>query len=174
MARPRKSPYKWDAALSFAGEDRPHAKALAEKLKAQGLSVFYDDDHRSHLWGRNQDIFERIYGPEARYVIALISEHYPKSEWTRFEFDTARREQAKRGTEVLLPVRLDGTRMLGLPDDRIYLSLEHLTIDDIAKDFEKRLKESIDSPPSKPERPTPVGAKPKAALLKSDARLRSG
>jgi hypothetical protein len=56
MVRPSKSPYKWDAALSFAGEDRPHAKALAEKLKAQGFSVFYDDDHRAHLWGRNQDV----------------------------------------------------------------------------------------------------------------------
>ena len=174
MAKPSKSPYKWDAALSFAREDRPHAKALAERLKAQGLSVFYDDDHRAYLWGKNQEVFERIYGPESRYVIALISEHYLNREWTRFEFDTARREQIKRGTEVLLPVRLDGTRMLGLPDDRVYLSLKNLTIDDIATDFEKRLSETIDAPASKPERHAPSSTKQKAALLNGEARLALG
>ncbi len=175
MARPLKSPYKWDAALSFAGEDRPHAKAIAEKLKSQGIRVFFDDDHRSYLWGKSQEVFERIYGPESRYVIALISEHYLRKDWTRFEFDTARREQSKRGTEVLLPVRLDGTRMIGLPDDRVYLSLKDLGIDAIVRDFEKRLKESIDAPANnKPDRQLPSSRKPKAALLNGEARLALG
>ena len=133
---------------------RPSArKVLAEKLKAQGIRVFYDDDHRSYLWGKNQEVFERIYGPESRYVIAFISKHYSRGIGRRFEFDTAKREQRERGTEVLLPVRLDASQDAGLPDDRVYLSLEDLGIDDIAKDFEKRLKESIDAPPNnKPER----------------------
>ena len=171
MARHPKIPYKWDAAISFAGEDRRHAKALADRLRARGLRIFYDDDNRSNLWGRNQEVFERIYGAESRFVIALISKHYLKGDWPRFEFDTARREQRKRGTEVLLPIRLDGTRMLGLPDDRVYLSLKQLGIDEIAKDFEKRLKESIDTPASQPDSPRSTGLKPKVALLNSEARL---
>ena len=40
MSRKSKPQFEFDAALSFAGEDREHAEALAKKLEADGFSVF--------------------------------------------------------------------------------------------------------------------------------------
>jgi hypothetical protein len=60
--------YPYNVALSFAGEDRALAEALAAKLKAAGLGVFYDDYETARLWGK--DLFETlysVYSKEARY-----------------------------------------------------------------------------------------------------------
>ncbi len=45
--------YLYDVALSFAGEDRSYADALAEALRQRGLSVFYDTYEKYTLWGKN-------------------------------------------------------------------------------------------------------------------------
>ena len=34
---------EYDVALSFAGEDRAHAEALASSLRDNGARVFYDE-----------------------------------------------------------------------------------------------------------------------------------
>ena len=44
---------KYDVALSFAGEDRLHAKELARLLKSGGYRVFYDEYEKPHLQGKN-------------------------------------------------------------------------------------------------------------------------
>ena len=43
----------YDVALSFAGEDRIHAVALAEILSRRGVKVFYDKYEKSTLWGKD-------------------------------------------------------------------------------------------------------------------------
>ena len=42
---------KYDIALSFAGEDRAYAEALAEALKEKHLKVFYDKWEKPLLRG---------------------------------------------------------------------------------------------------------------------------
>jgi tetratricopeptide (TPR) repeat protein len=130
--------YKYDAALSFAGEDRTLAAALSRHLKRLGLSVFYDFDHQAELWGKTPEVFAQIYGPQSRYVIPLVSEHYAQKDWTQFEFDSARREQRKRGREFILPVRLDDTQLFGLPDNKIRLDARQQGVAQIAKLFAEK------------------------------------
>jgi len=72
-------------------------------------------------------------------MIPLISAHYTKNDWTRFEFESARREEEQSGREFILPVRIDDSRMLGLLDDRIYLSLTDQSIDEIANAFSEKM-----------------------------------
>lgn len=131
--------YDFHVALSVADEDRPHAEALAQRLKSQGYRVFYDRDHQAQLWGKSQQEFERIYGPRSQYVIPLISAHYTNSDWTIFEFQSARREEKQRGGAFILPVRIDDSRMIGLHDDRTFLSLTDQSIDEIAVVFSEKL-----------------------------------
>jgi hypothetical protein len=50
MAR-RSYSYRYDIALSFAGEDREQAKILAAMLKRRGLRIFYDEYEREGLMG---------------------------------------------------------------------------------------------------------------------------
>src|SRR5206468_13056962 len=63
--------------------------------------------------------FEKIYGSQSRYVIPLVSKHYVRKPWTRFEFDAALQEQTRRRAEFILPIRLDSSSLLGLPSDVI-------------------------------------------------------
>jgi hypothetical protein len=101
------SRYEYDAALSFAGADRKAAEQLARNLKSRGFKVFYDRDHLASLWGKRQSDFENIYGPKSRFVIPFVSKHYVGKDWTRLEFDSAKREARRRSGEFILPIRVD-------------------------------------------------------------------
>ncbi len=133
--------YKYDAALSFAGEDRKHAESLNRLLTKRGYSIFYDAKRRAHLWGKTARDFEKAYGPQTRFVIPFVSRHYPKKDWTRFEFDAAKREERKRGDEFILPIRIDDTTLFGLHDDVIRLDLRETRIEEIARLFDEKCRE---------------------------------
>ncbi|HPS55689.1 MAG TPA: toll/interleukin-1 receptor domain-containing protein, partial [Sedimentisphaerales bacterium] len=130
-----KKKYKYDVAISFAGENRKIAEDLVASIKAKDkrLSVFYDKDHKAHLWGKNTNEFDNIYGPESRYVIPIISEHYTKKDWPRYEFSTAVKESKKRKGDFILPIRVDDTRLIGLHDDLNYMDIREDDVDQIAK-----------------------------------------
>ena len=82
--------FKYDFAISFARENRNIAERLYGLLKDY-CRVFYDNEVTHHLLGAEvDDVLRRVYGPESRYVIVLVSEHYPKRDWTDFEFQIAK------------------------------------------------------------------------------------
>ena len=167
MGKRRRS-YEFDVALSFAGEERLIAKKLAEILKAEGLSVFYDEDHKARLWGKDEREFERIYGPASRFVTPIISKHYVRKPWTRLEFDTALREERNRSLELILPIRADGACLLGLHDGRFYLSLKDNSIEEIAKCLIERCQQPVQS--RMPQSQAKSAPKPKVAELSGDLR----
>jgi hypothetical protein len=141
MSRSSDQPYDYDGALSFAGTERRYALALARAMKRLGLKPFYDRDESALLWGKDSKVYERIYGPASRFVLAFISEEYRSRDWTRFEFACARREAKRRGSEFILPIRVDDTPLFGLHEDNNYLSLKEFSPTQIAK----KLKEKIDA-----------------------------
>jgi len=117
--------FEHDIALSFAGEDRKIAEDIANALIIEGVKVFYDGFYKSQMWGRKlTHYFQDIYGPKTRFVIVLISKHYPIKDWTDFEFSIARGEAKRRKEEFILPVKLDNTKILGIHEDVGYLDLE--------------------------------------------------
>jgi len=152
--------FEYDVALSFAGEDRNVAKKLFRLLTRQGHRVFYDEDRRAHLWGRDSAEFERIYSTASRYVIPLISADYKQKPWTQWEFATARREAERRTGPFLLPVRLDDSRLFGLKEDTGYLDIRSLSIKEIASDFDAKMKATVYTI-----------ARPRQAEARSAARL---
>ncbi len=148
----RRGKFDYDAAISFAGEQRDIAEKLANTLKEQGLSVFYDAHYSSYLWGKNQEEFERIYGPASRYFVPLISADYQEKEWCRLEFQVAKEEAKKRKEEFILPIRLDDSKILGLHEDVIYKDLRHFSISKIAEDLLEKIK-SAKLPEAKSQTP---------------------
>jgi len=155
--------YHFDAALSFAGEDRSLASRLARLLKAKGWRVFYDKDHRARLWGKRSAEYEGIYGPRSRFVIPLVSEHYVQKDWTMFEFESAKREARRRTSEFILPIRIDDTRLFGLSDDVNYLSVTDTSIREIADEFARKCEPLQQSDKSSARRKG-RGALPRATL----------
>jgi hypothetical protein len=125
---------QFDFALSFAGEDREVAEALAQYLKASGARVFYDHFFRSHLLGKKLgDEWHRIYGKGTRFFVPLISRHYAKKYFPLSEFWVAKEEASRRTSEFILPIRLDGTLFPGLDADICYVDAREQSMDAIAR-----------------------------------------
>lgn len=116
---------KYDVTLSFAGEDRAHAEALAERLRASGVKVFYDLYEQASLWGK--DLYEHlhsVYSEQATHCVIFVSQHYAKKLWTTHERKAAQERAFKeRGGEYILPIRLDETRLPGLSETIGYVSI---------------------------------------------------
>jgi len=102
--------YSYDVALSFAGEDRRFAEAVAAGLRDAGVNVFYDDFYASDLWGEDLSVrLRKVYHEASRYCIMIISAHYVEKMWPSFERQQAIERLIKqKGKAYILPVRLDG------------------------------------------------------------------
>jgi hypothetical protein len=102
--------YKYDVALSFAGEDRSFVEQVAHKLRDNSIRVFYDTFEQSRLWGRDlSTVLTGIYKDEAKYTIMFVSDAYKDKPWTRLEASALRARAFEKGQGFILPVRLDNT-----------------------------------------------------------------
>ena len=107
--------YLYDVALSFAGEDRVHAEALAEALRRYGVSVFYDKYEKNTLWGKDLYIhLSDLYQNKARYCVTFFSGHYVAKMWTKHELRAAQARAFTEQQEYILPIRLDETEIPGI------------------------------------------------------------
>ena len=131
---------EYDVALSFAGEDRKHAKELADLLKTNGYSCFYDENELANLWGKNlYDYLSSVYKDRARYCVMFLSKHYERKLWTNHERQLAQARAFKENREYILPVRLDDTEIPGIPPTIGYLDLREISIEKVYEALDKKL-----------------------------------
>jgi hypothetical protein len=133
----RLKPQKYAVALSFAGDDRPFAEAVASGLQEQGIAVFYDRFEEHELWGRNlHEALRDVYTRECRYCVLILSPAYLSRMWPIFERrQIIDRMATEHGQDAVLPVRLNGFQdeVPGLSGGVGYLSVskeEHLRVVD--------------------------------------------
>ena len=137
--------YEYDVALSFAGEDRQHAEALAELLANNGYEVFYDKYERSQLWGKNlYTHLSSVYKDKARYCVTFLSEYYARKLWANHERESAQTRAFEENKEYILPVRLDDTEIPGIFRTVGYLDLRSVSINEVYQ----ALVEKLPNPPS--------------------------
>ena len=119
-------PWKYDVALSFAGTERKYASMLHDILVKQDISVFYDKQFESQLWGSNlASKFDIVFSKEARFCVVFVSKEYRDRIWTRHEFASIMGRTIKnRGREYILPIQIDDTELDGLPSTIGYLKIE--------------------------------------------------
>ena len=128
-----KTPYKFDFAISFSGEDRSVAEELAERLVERGAVVFYDEFYRGSLVGKRLDLeFADVFGTGTQFFVPLVSASYVERPWPQYEWNVAKREAEKRREEFILPVRLDDSLLVGLPDTLCYLDLRYHPVSEVA------------------------------------------
>lgn len=124
--------YEYDVALSFAGEDRAHAEALAELLREDEYRVFYDEYERAGLWGVNlYNHLSSVYRDKARYCVMFLSEHYALNLWTNRERESAQERAFRESEEYILPIRIDDTEIPGISSTVGYLDLREMSITEI-------------------------------------------
>lgn len=135
--------YPYDVALSFAGQDRSYAHALAEVLRGRGLNVFYDTYEKSTLWGKNLYTYlSDIYQNKARYCVMFLSQYYAEKLWTNHEREAAQARAFEENEEYILPVRLDDTKIPGISSTVAYLSWPPETAETIADAIMQKLQRS--------------------------------
>ena len=125
--------FQFDVALSFAGEDRNYAEQLADALLAENLRVFYDRYEQTQLWGK--DLYQHlqaIYRDKARYCVILASKAYARKLWTKHELKQAQARAFQESREYLLPVRLDNTKIPGVPETIGYIDVRTMPVYEIA------------------------------------------
>jgi hypothetical protein len=133
---------RYDVALSFAGEDRVHARKLAELLRDNGLSVFYDEYEQATLWGRNlYSHLSDVYQNKARYCLMFISSNYARKLWTKRERESAQARAFRESREYILPLRLDDTALPGIEDTVGYIDLRNTSYEDVLRLLMKKLKD---------------------------------
>lgn len=100
--------FRYDLAISFAGEDREFAQFIADSLKAD-IRIFYDKYESADLWGADlsQELPDRYIN--SRYCLIIQSHEYMEKIWTTLERQAMIFEFLKRrGANYLLPVRVRG------------------------------------------------------------------
>jgi TIR domain-containing protein len=123
-------PWMYDVALSFAGEDRHLALELATRLHACGHSVFFD--RFEELWGQDlADKLHDVYSKQSRYCVVLVSRHYLEKPWTNHERRILLARSLNDASPFLLPVRVDGSELPGLPGVIAYKDLRIDSLDEI-------------------------------------------
>ncbi|MGW6376141.1 TIR domain-containing protein [Rhodococcus sp. NPDC055112] len=108
----RPSDYKYDLAVSFAGEQRTFVEAVVRGVNVPEGRVFYDADFQAELWGEElTEVFTDIYSKSTRYVVMFISKEYADKEWTRLERRAALAKRLSTQGAYILPVLLDTTQL---------------------------------------------------------------
>lgn len=144
MMRNKGKRFEYGVAISYAGEDREIAEQIAHSLRKKGVPVFYDKFYKVDLWGKSLSTwFRNNYGKSSRFVLVLISRHYPVKDWANFEFSIARAEEKKRKEEFILPVRLDSTKMPGLPSDKAYLDFKKEGLNGVVNCLVQKVKTAV-------------------------------
>ncbi len=125
--------YRYDVALSFAGEDRAFVEAVAKALQRNELSVFYDKYEQPELWGKNlyTHLYD-VYRNRARFCIIFVSQNYVRRTWCTHELAAAQDRAISENCEYILPVRFDSTELPGLLRTVGYIDLSTSSPEDLA------------------------------------------
>lgn len=136
---------RFEVALSFAGEQRPFVREVANLLRGSGVSVFFDEFHQVGLWGRDlSTALGGIYGDQSRYIVIFVSREYLDKPWTEHERQHALAGRIRRMDSSVLPVLLDGSQLPGLPSSVAYLDAGSLTPADVASRVLQKLQAGSD------------------------------
>lgn len=131
--------YRFDAFLSFAGEQREYVKRVADGLIARGHRVFYDAYEKTRMWGTHMtEHFDSALRQESRRCVPFISRQYREKDWTRWEWRLAQ-ERALKEDGFLLPARFDDTEMPALPGTVNFVDLRQLAPEEFAAELATKL-----------------------------------
>lgn len=130
---------RFDIAISFAGEDREVASAIASELDKKGFRVFYDEFFQHELWGKDLTTYlADVFSKFSRYCLILVSKEYVDKVWSIFELKQALSKQIHQNEYILL-LRLDNTPLEGYPATYAYINYKSTnTVVDL---IEKKLQE---------------------------------
>ena len=110
-------PFEYDAALSFAGEDRAAAESLGGLLGERHIHVLYDEFKMDEPGGKDVlDHLVNLVARKARYCVLFLSRHYPLRSWTEEEQTSVQERTFRDPDDTILHLRLDDSEIPGLEE----------------------------------------------------------
>jgi len=120
--------FQYEIALSFAGEQRDYVERVAELLRENQISVFYDRFEEAQLWGRNlYDHLQEVYREKSKFTVIFCSQDYAKKLWTDHERQSAQERAFRENEAYILPAKFDDTEIPGIPSTVGYVDLRSRT-----------------------------------------------
>jgi hypothetical protein len=133
-------PKEFDLLLSFAGPERPYARAIHDICRANGLNVFLDEEFQHEIWGQNLvEYLDRTYRDRGWYCLAIFSKAYCERPFTRVERRAAFDRMINEAQVYLLPIRFDDAWPVGLPQATAYLDLRTHGVLGVCEQLAKKL-----------------------------------
>jgi hypothetical protein len=132
---------EFDVALSFAGEDRAYVQRVANYLRQQDISLFYDQFNTVDLWGKDLLVeLPSIYSTtRSKLVVVFASESYRKKIWTMHELKSAILSGLRTDKEFLLPARFDDVTLPGVSESISWVDLHNLSPEHLGEMIIKKL-----------------------------------
>jgi small GTP-binding protein len=122
--------FEYDVFISHSSRDKAAARELAERLKADGLRVWFDE------WEvRPGDMIglKIRHGLErSRTLLLLMSANASESEWVTFESQTILFNDPTNQQRRFIPLRLDDTEPQGILKQFAYVDWRHKSPDQYA------------------------------------------
>ncbi len=143
--------FEYDAAISFAREDRTRAEELGRLLESKNINILYSEAQGADLGGGDfVNHIAELYRTKAQFCLMLISRHYPLKRWTEVERTDAQEHALRDAEKYILPIRLDDVDVPGLTEVSGYRSLEQHSLESVADFVEEMLarKKEQSGPPS--------------------------
>jgi hypothetical protein len=131
----------YDVAISYAGEDRQIAEAIAKCLRRKRKKIFYDKYYEPELWGK--DLFGHltdVYSKRARFCLMIISKNYALKQWTNTEREAAQSRAYRQNAEYILPLLLDETQIPGLPPTTAYVRIQDHSVEEVCEMLVMKIK----------------------------------
>lgn len=138
----KQSSTDYDIVISFASEDRKVAENIAEKLKSNGIKVFYDSYEKATLWGKDLYVhLNDVYKNKAKFCLMIISNNYKDKQWTNHERKAAQARAFSQNKEYILPLKLDNTEIPGLNETIGYVDYRQSNSEEVVNLLKDKLKE---------------------------------
>ncbi|MFJ7963578.1 tetratricopeptide repeat protein [Streptomyces sp. NPDC096324] len=152
---------RFDVFVSYAHEDEPWARVLAENLHRLGLDVWLDQWEVAGgglVASRLQDGLAK-----AGAVVAVVSRHWVDSGWCGEEFAAAVTAAVERG-QRLIPVLLGEVALPPFIASRLYVDFRHVASPQQYEELVNRLERAVRglSSGQRPERGGPLVVPPTA------------
>jgi len=134
----------YDVVFTFAGENRDYVEQVANYLRSQGVTVFYDQYEEASLWGKDlAEHFDFVYRRSGRYCVMFISKHYVEKMWTRHERRAALARALQERKDYVLPARFDDSEVPGILPTVGYISLTAKSPVELGKIILKKLGRQV-------------------------------
>jgi hypothetical protein len=108
---------RFEAAISYAGEDHRLGRAIHDGLERHGVTTFFAEAATDWLLGNDlYQVLPNLYGQDAGTVIIVCTATYLAKHWTRVEYDAVR---AANGDRIVL-LSIDGALPPDWPAGHLY------------------------------------------------------